>query len=147
MIGMSLDEGDRVVALEVLKRSMEPAFEILTVTDQGYGKRTPVSEYRLQGRGGKGIITLKTAEKNGEVMGARQVLPKDDLMIVSNKGQMIRIRVGDVSEQGRATQGVRLMNVATGEKVVSLEYLAESNVAPEESAEATTETPDPGQET
>jgi DNA gyrase subunit A len=128
VIGMSLDEGDRVVAMEVLETGTEQPFEILTVTEGGYGKRTPVREYRHQSRGGKGIITMKTTEKNGDVMGARQVLPKDDLMLVSTKGQMIRIHVGDISEQGRNTQGVRLMNISgTGERVVSFEYLAESN--------------------
>jgi DNA gyrase subunit A len=132
VIGMSLDEGDRVVAMEVLETGTEQPFEILTVTEGGYGKRTPVAEYRHQSRGGKGIITMKTTEKNGTVMGARQVLPKDDLMLVSTKGQMIRIHVGDISEQGRNTQGVRLMNISgTGERVVSFEYLAESNVQPE----------------
>src|SRR5262249_38080202 len=85
----------------------------------------PVGEYRVQSRGGKGIITMKTTDKNGTVMGSRQVLPKDDLMLVSNKGQMIRIKVGEISEQGRNTQGVRLMTVSPGEKVVAFEYLAE----------------------
>ncbi len=123
--GMSLAEGDRVVAMEVLEPSDEAhAYEILTITDQGYGKRTPVKEYRAQTRGGKGIITMKVAERNGCVMGARQVLPKDDLMLVSDKGQMIRIQVEGISEQGRNTTGVRLMNVAQGEKVVAVEYLA-----------------------
>jgi DNA gyrase subunit A len=70
---------------------------------------------------------MKTNDKNGAVMGSRQVLPKDDLMLVSNKGQMIRIRVGEISEQGRNTQGVRLMTVSPGEKVVGLEYMAESS--------------------
>ncbi len=131
VIGMSLNEGDRVVAMEVLNVSTDPespAYEILTVTEGGYGKRTPVAEYRDQSRGGKGIITMKTNDRNGSVMGARQVLPKDDLMLVSNKGQMIRIHVGEISEQGRNTQGVRLMTMASGETVVSLEYLAEVNV-------------------
>jgi len=130
VIGMSLDEGDRVVAMEVLDPATEgSSFEIITVTEGGYGKRTPVAEYRIQSRGGKGIITMKIADKNGSVLGARQVLPKDDLMLVSNKGQMIRIRVGDISEQGRNTQGVRLMYVSPGEKVVSFEYMAENNEA------------------
>ena len=89
----------------------------------------PVREYRTQSRGGKGIITMKTNDKNGAVMGARQVLPKDDVMLVSNKGQMIRIHVGEISEQGRNTQGVRLMTMSSAlEKVVSFEYMAESNV-------------------
>jgi len=125
VIGMSLDENDRVVAMEVLDRNAS-SFEVLTVTDLGYGKRTPVSEYRLQSRGGKGIITMKTMDKNGGVMGSRQVLPKDDVMLVSNKGQMIRIHVGEISEQGRNTQGVRLMTMAPGEKVMSFEYMAEA---------------------
>jgi DNA gyrase subunit A len=133
VIGMSLDEGDRVMAMEVLSTEVDAEgkpvkpFEILTVTDGGYGKRTPVSEYRCQSRGGKGIITMKCVnEARGNVMGARQVLPKDDIMLVSNKGQMIRIHVGEISEQGRTAQGVRLMNMAQGEKVVSFEYMAES---------------------
>lgn len=133
VIGMSLDDDDRLVAMEVLDQApaggdgSAPGFEVLTVTEGGYGKRTPVSEYREQSRGGKGIITMKTNDKNGHVMGARQVLSKDDVMIVSNKGQMIRIHVGEISEQGRNTQGVRLMNVSAGEKVVAFEYMAESN--------------------
>ncbi len=68
---------------------------------------------------------MKTTDRNGAIMGALQVLPKDDLMLVSNKGQMIRIHVGEISEQGRNTQGVRLMSMAAGETVVSFEYLAE----------------------
>ncbi len=126
VIGMSLDEGDQVVALEVLNRAAEN-FEILTMTESGYGKRTPVSEYRTQSRGGKGIITMKTTDKNGPIMGTRQVLPKDDVMLVSNRGQMIRVHVGEISEQGRNTQGVRVMTVSQGEKVVSFEYMAESS--------------------
>jgi DNA gyrase subunit A len=125
--GMNLDGEDRVVAMEVLDAATEQSpFEILTVTEGGYGKRTPVAEYRLQSRGGKGIITMKTTDRNGQVMGSRQVLPKDELMLVSNRGQMIRILVSGISEQGRNTQGVRLMNVSAGEKVVSFEAMAES---------------------
>jgi DNA gyrase subunit A len=126
--GMSLSEGDAVVSMEILTGSETEvtAFEVLTITENGYGKRTAISEYRVQGRGGKGVLTMRLTEKNGAVMGARQVLPKDDLMLVSNKGQMIRIRVGEISEQSRVTTGVRLMDVANGEKVVSVEYLPEN---------------------
>lgn len=143
VIGMSLDEGDRVVAMEALSCEVDAEgkpvkpFEILTVTDGGYGKRTPVAEYRVQSRGGKGVIAMKTdneARARGSVMGARQVLPKDDIMLVSNKGQMIRIHVGEISEQGRTAQGVRLMNMATGEKVVSFEYMAEATIETEPEA-------------
>lgn len=128
VIGMSLDEGDRVVAMEVLN-TRDPAkagSEVLTVTEGGYGKRTQVEEYRVQTRGGKGIVTMRSSEKNGDIMGAKQVLPKDDLVLVSNKGQMIRIRVAEISEQGRYSHGVRLMSVGPAEKVVSVEYVAES---------------------
>jgi DNA gyrase subunit A len=126
--GMSLEDGDRVVAMEVLEKDdATHHYEILTITEQGYGKRTPISEYRVQSRAGKGIITMKVTDKNGGVMGARQVLPKDDLMLVSDKGQMIRIRVEEISEQSRNTTGVKLMDVASGEKVVAVEYLAENS--------------------
>ncbi len=133
VIGMSLDEGDRVVAMEVLTSAEDgnPS-EILTVTENGYGKRTPVSEYRVQSRGGKGIITMKSTDKNGDVMGTRQVLPQADVMLISDKGQMIRIHVASISEQSRNTQGVRLMSVSSGEKVVSFECLAESDESTEE---------------
>lgn len=133
VIGMSLDDGDQVMAMEILDEAARSQnFEILTVTENGYGKRTPVSEYRKQSRGGKGIITMKTTDKNGNVMGARQVLPKDDVILVSSRGQMIRINVGGISEQGRNTQGVRLMTVDMGEKVVSFEPMAENNVSENE---------------
>ncbi len=128
VIGMSLDEGDRVVAMEVLDAGDgSTQYELLTITEGGYGKRTPVSEYRVQSRGGKGIITMKTTDRGGSVMGSRQVLPKDDVMLVSNKGQMIRVNVGGISEQGRNTQGVRVMTMSPGEKVVSFEYMAENS--------------------
>lgn len=135
--GMSLDDGDFVVSMEALweptveGESKGPIYEILTVTDLGYGKRTPVNDYRLIGRGGKGVTTMKTTDKNGLVVAARKVLQTNDLMLVSNKGQMIRIHVGSISEQGRNTQGVRLMNVNGGEKVVAVELVAEEIAPPE----------------
>jgi DNA gyrase subunit A len=143
VIGMNLDAsegaGDRIVAMEVLdtvaqiegaaqENGTHPGFEILTVTENGFGKRTSVSEYRLQSRGGVGVINMKTSDRNGSIMGSRQVLPKDDVMLVSSKGQMIRIHVGEISEQGRNTSGVRLITLAANEKLVSFEYLAESAV-------------------
>ena len=135
VIGMSLDEGDRVVSMEVLAPGNEGNHEVLIVSENGYGKRTPVSDFRHIGRGGKGVIVMKSTDKNGPVMGARQVTPKDDVMLVSDKGQMIRTNVAGISEQGRAAQGVRLMTVSPGEKLVSFELLAESSahaVAPGE---------------
>lgn len=128
VIGMSLDEGDRVVAMEILERATETPYEILVVSASGYGKRTLVSEYRMQSRGGKGVMTLKITEKNGNVMGARQVLPNKDVMLVTTKGQLIRISVGGISEQGRVTQGVRLMTLNEDETIVSFEPIAEEKL-------------------
>jgi DNA gyrase subunit A len=129
--GMSLDEGDTVVGMDVLSPNDESS-NILVVSELGYGKRTPVGEYRVQSRGGKGIITLKVTEKTGNLVYARQVDSKDDLMIVSSRGKLIRIRIGDVSEQSRNTQGVRVMNVesAEGEKVVAVENLPNDETPP-----------------
>jgi DNA gyrase subunit A len=130
VIGMSLDEGDRVVSMEILASGDQApsgaVAEVLVVSENGYGKRTPIADFRHQSRGGKGVIVMKSTDKNGAVMGARQVSTKDDVMLVSNKGQMIRTNVAGISEQGRSAQGVRLMNVSAGEKVVSFELLAEN---------------------
>lgn len=127
--GMSLDEGDAVVAMEVLESADAAASgnELLIVTEGGFGKRTPIEEYRHQGRGGRGVITMKTNERNGPVLGARQVRPSDDVILISDRGQMIRIHVGEISEQGRMAQGVRLMTVGQDERVVSFEKLAETS--------------------
>lgn len=128
--GMSLDEGDSVVGMELIHPA-ESSNEILIVSEGGYGKRTPVSEYRVQSRGGKGIITLKVTDKTGKLMSARQVTPADDLMLFSSRGKLIRIRIGEISEQSRNTQGVRLMNVEAGEKVVAVENLPDDTAATE----------------
>lgn len=123
--GMNLDEQDTVVGMDVI--SVDSKSEILAITELGYGKRTPVSDYRVQSRGGKGIITLKVTEKTGQLVGALQVTPKDDLMIISSSGKLIRLKIGGISEQSRNTQGVRLMSVDSGEKVVAAEYLPEQD--------------------
>lgn len=120
--GMTLEATDTVVGMDVIGPN-DSEHEILVVSEQGYGKRTPVSEYRVQSRGGKGIITLKVTDKTGNLMSARQVTAKDDLMLFSSKGKLIRIKINEISEQSRNTQGVRLMNVESGEKVVAVENL------------------------
>jgi DNA gyrase subunit A len=137
--GMSLDEGDFVVGMDVLSGS-DSANEILVVSEFGYGKRTPISEYRLQSRGGKGIITLKVTDKTGNLISARQVTPVDDLMLMSSKGKLIRIQISEIRETGRNTQGVRLMNVDGGEKVVAVENLAK-DASEKESAPPAGDTP------
>ncbi len=128
--GMSLDDGDSVVGMELI-HSAESSKEILVVSELGYGKRTPVSEYRVQTRGGKGIITLKVTDKTGKLMSARQVTPSDDLMLFSSRGKLIRIRIGEISEQSRNTQGVRLMAVESAEKVVAVENLPDDGTTVE----------------
>jgi DNA gyrase subunit A len=121
VLGMRLDSGDAVVSMEMLNRGAS----ILTVSEKGYGKRTEMEEYRLQSRGGKGIITMKATEKTGRIVGGQQVTDDDQLMLVTNNGKIIRLRMRDIRIIGRNTQGVRLIDVEEGERVVSLARLAE----------------------
>ena len=121
VVGMRLDKGDEVVSMEILSLGAN----ILTVAENGYGKRTDMEEYRLQSRGGKGIITMKTTDKTGRVVGAQQVTEEDQLMLVTNNGKIIRLRVKDIRVIGRNTQGVRLIDLEDSERVVSLARLAE----------------------
>jgi DNA gyrase subunit A len=118
---MRLDEGDHVVSMEILTRG----FDVLTVAEGGYGKRTQMDEYRLQSRGGKGIITMKTSDKTGRVIGVQQVTEEDQLMLISNKGKIIRLRIKELRIIGRNTQGVRLIELEEGERLVSLARVAE----------------------
>ncbi|MBS1959302.1 MAG: DNA gyrase subunit A [Bdellovibrionales bacterium] len=120
--GMALDDGDSLVGMDVISPNQEGA-EILVVSELGYGKRTPISEYKTQGRGGKGIITMKVTDKIGNLVSAREVKAKDDLMLFSSRGKLIRISIGEIRETGRNASGVRLMNVENGEKVVAVENL------------------------
>ena len=128
VVAMRLDEGDAVVSMEMLS----PGADILTVSENGYGKRTEMDEYRLQSRGGKGIITMKATDKTGRVVGGQQVTEDDQLMLVTNKGKIIRLRIKDIRVIGRNTQGVRLIDLEEGERVVSLARLAEKEEDEEE---------------
>jgi len=121
VVGMRLDEGDCVVSMEILSLGAD----ILTVSENGFGKRTKADEYRITSRGGKGIITMKTTDKTGRVVGVQQVTEDDQLMLVTNKGKIIRLRITDIRVIGRNTQGVHLIDVEEGERVVSLARLAE----------------------
>jgi DNA gyrase subunit A len=121
--GITLEDGDEVVGADVV----EPGTTILTVTENGYGKRTEEAEYRVQGRGGKGIIDIKTTERNGKVVGLAQVKDRDDVMLVTSAGMLIRIKVHGISVIGRNTQGVRLITLESqGEKVAGISKLPES---------------------
>jgi len=121
VFGMKLDPGDKVVSMVILTLGCD----VLTVSEGGFGKRTAVDEYPLQSRGGKGVITIKTTEKNGRVVGVQQVTEEDQLMLVTNTGKIIRLRIKDIRLIGRNTQGVRLIDVEEGDRVVSLARLAE----------------------
>jgi len=123
VIGIRLEEGDKVVSMEVL----HPGASILTVSDKGMGKRTGTDEYGQQGRGGKGLITMKTTERTGRVVGVQQVVDEDQLMLITDGGKIIRLRIGDIRVIGRNTQGVRLIDLDNGERVVSLARLAEDD--------------------
>ncbi len=119
--GIRLDSQDHLVSMEVLKERAT----LLTVTENGFGKRTDTDEYRAQGRGGSGIITVKTTDRNGSVVGVRKVTDEDDIMIISDGGKIIRLKVNGISVIGRNTQGVRLIQLADNEKVVAFAKLAE----------------------
>ena len=121
--GMTLGDGDEVVGMEILS----PGATILTVTEKGYGKRTPLDDYRLQRRGGRGVITIRTTERNGKVVRVAQVVGDDEVMLITDGGKVLRCPVKGISTMGRATQGVRVMNLDAGERLVSMARLAESD--------------------
>jgi DNA gyrase subunit A len=115
---IALSEGDQVVGLEVIPK--DSSLDLLVCTTGGYGKRVPVSEYRIQGRGGSGIITQKSIDRLGDVVTARGVLDTDDIVITTDQGQTIRMSSKDVSEMGRNTQGVRLISLKLEEFVTGV---------------------------
>jgi len=129
--------GDEVVGMAVIPRD-GPA-TLLTVCEKGYGKRTPTSDYPTKNRGGKGVITIKTSERNGKVVGLRIVTDEDDLMLITNGGKLIRMPVAGIPTIGRNTQGVRLIRLEPDEQVVAMERMAEkeegeTEVSPEVAA-------------
>ena len=119
--GITLREGDEVVAMEVVREGGT----VLTVAQNGYGKRTGLDEYRLQSRGGVGIINIQTSDRNGKVVGIAYVHDDDELMLISQQGMILRMKAGDIRVIGRATQGVRLIEMEEGDAVVSVAKLAE----------------------
>jgi DNA gyrase subunit A len=119
--GITLREGDEVVAMEVVREGGT----VLTVAQNGYGKRTGLEEYRLQSRGGVGIINIQTSDRNGKVVGIAYVHDDDELMLISQQGMILRMKAGDIRSIGRATQGVRLIEMEEGDAVVSVAKLAE----------------------
>ncbi len=123
--GITLEEGNEVIGMETI--TPDSTTSILTVTEGGYGKRTPVGEYRVQGRGGKGIISVKTTERNGLAVGFLQVRDSDEIMLMAAQGKVLRCKVGDIREIGRNTQGVRILDLeGEDDRVVAVARLAES---------------------
>ncbi len=118
--GVTLNEGDFVVSMSVVK----PGDMLLTVSENGYGKISGVDDYRKINRGGKGVITLKTTERNGGVIAVRKVLESDELVVVSNQGKVIRIKVNEIRVTGRNAAGVRIMDLRNGDKVTALQPVA-----------------------
>jgi len=129
--GMSLDEDDLVIGMAILNEHFTDS-TLFTVTENGYGKRTEIGEYRCQSRGGKGVITIKTTERNGCVVDIKQVNDDNDLMLITDQGKILRVQVSGFSIIGRNTQGVRLMVKEENERVVAVARLAEKE-EPEES--------------
>ena len=121
--GISLRDGDEVVAMELVREGGT----LLTVAQNGYGKRTELEEYRLQSRGGVGIINIQTSDRNGKVVGIAYVYDDDEVLLITQQGMILRMRAGDVRSIGRATQGVRLIEMEEGDAVVAIAKLAEKD--------------------
>jgi len=113
--GIKLPEGDEVIALSIMREGL-----ILTATENGYGKRTPIDDFPVQGRGGQGVIAIQTSDRNGKTVGALQVADDDEVMLISSNGTLVRTGVNDISIMGRNTQGVRLIRVAQDQRLVGL---------------------------
>ncbi|MGI6156691.1 MAG: DNA gyrase C-terminal beta-propeller domain-containing protein, partial [Enterococcus lemanii] len=129
--GVRLREDDYVIGASIIR----PDDEVLVITENGYGKRTKASEYPIKGRGGKGIKTANITEKNGPLAGLTTVIGDEDILLITDKGVIIRFHVADVSQTGRATLGVRVMKMEDEAKVVTM-----ATVEPEEEVEETTTT-------
>ena len=130
--GMNLEEGQQVIALLVAENEQQ---SVLTATENGFGKRTPITEYTRHGRGTKGMIAIQTSERNGKVVAATLVEPNDEILLITTGGVLIRTRVAEIREMGRATQGVTLIAVEGGTHLSGLQRIVESDVADVEEAE------------
>jgi DNA gyrase subunit A len=131
--GMNLDEGQQVIALLVAENEQQ---SVLTATENGYGKRTPITEYTRHGRGTKGMIAIQTSERNGKVVAATLVEASDEIMLITTGGVLIRTRVAEIREMGRATQGVTLIAVEDGTKLSGLQRIVESDVEEDQGEQA-----------
>ncbi len=130
--GMMLEHKQRVISMLVAESEIQ---SVLTATENGFGKRTPIAEYTRHGRGTKGMIAIQTSERNGKVVGAVLVDPNDEIMLITDKGVLVRTRVSEVREMGRATQGVTLIAVDDGSQLAGLQRIVESDVPEGEGAD------------
>src|SRR5690606_16774679 len=139
--GMTLEEGQSVIAMVV---ALDESKSVLTATENGYGKRTPIVEYTRHGRGTKGMIAIQTSARNGKVVGAVLVEPEDEIMLITTGGVLVRTRVSEIREMGRATQGVTLISVDDGSVLSGVRRVVESDIDDEpEEVQVISETPPP----
>jgi len=122
--GITLGKNDFLVSMDILSPGTVGS-SILSVTENGFGKRSPVEDYRLQSRGGKGIITVKTTARNGKLAGTQQITDQDEVMLITDRGKIIRLRCGEIRLSSRNTQGVKLIELESGERVMAVARLAE----------------------
>ena len=130
VIGIRIDEDDEVIGMESVIRGGKAT--LLAITENGFGKRTETDEYRVQARGGRGVITYKITPKTGKLVGVKVVNGDEDVMLITDKGTIIRMKVEEISILGRSTQGVTLMRTTDGGKVVSIEILEPENIEKDE---------------
>jgi len=114
--GINLDKNDAVIGMDII----EETADLLVISENGFGKRTPLVEYRIQSRGGKGILTSKITNRTGELVGMKVVKENDEIMLINTSGIIIRINVNEISELGRSTQGVKVMRVDESDSIVSI---------------------------
>jgi DNA gyrase subunit A len=147
--GMMLDEGQNVIAMLVAEQQDREGaapgevdrLSVLTATENGYGKRTPIGEYTRHGRGTKGMIAIQQSERNGKVIGATLVSATDEIMLITDRGVLVRTRVSEIRELGRATQGVTLIALDAGSRLGGLQRIVENDAAADD---ATAGDADPG---
>jgi DNA gyrase subunit A len=133
---MQLEDGQNVIALLVAGDEQQ---SVLTATENGFGKRTPITEYTRHGRGTKGMIAIQTSERNGKVVAATLVDQEAQIMLITTTGVLIRTRVSEIREMGRATQGVTLISLDEGTKLSGLQQVAEAEVESESDSEGSAE--------
>jgi DNA gyrase subunit A len=139
--GMMLEDGQQVIAMLV---SGDETQTVLTATQNGFGKRTPITEYTRHGRGTKGMIAIQTSPRNGKVVGAVLANATDEIMLITTGGVLVRTRVSEIREMGRATQGVTLISVDDGSELSGVRRVVESDVDDEADDNATQPNPSAG---